>query len=53
MVITMTSQESLRLLASELSNPRYGSYHLNFTNLLSKVGYNSLNFHVIDHTRPQ
>ena len=31
-------QESLRLLAAELASPRYGAYHLHFTNLLPKVG---------------
>jgi vacuolar protein sorting-associated protein 45 len=35
-------QETLRLLAGELASPRYGSYHLYFTNMLPKAAVKQL-----------
>jgi len=41
-VILRPEQESIQLLTSELASPRYGSYHLYFTNLLPKAAVKQL-----------
>ena len=38
----MKFQESLKLLAAEIGNPRYGSYHIYLTNLLPKASVKQL-----------
>jgi len=42
LAILRPDQESLRLLAAELASPRYGAYHLHFTNLLPKAAVKQL-----------
>ena len=38
----MKFQESLKLLAAEIGNPRYGSHHIYLTNLLPKASVKQL-----------
>ena len=38
----MKFKESLKLLAAEIGNPRYGSYHIYLTNLLPKASVKQL-----------
>ena len=35
-IVILRPEDSINLLCSELSNPRYGSYYINFTNLVPK-----------------